>query len=150
MIIKEENRTDQGNVKIAIILRGIPGSGKSTLASLLAHGYLFNNDVVCESDKNFIDDKGNYNFDIEKLNESHEKCLNQFKELCEAGIELVVCSNTNTREKDVNSYREIALKNNYVVQVLTVENWHEGVNTHNVPEKTLIGMKRNLQNSIKL
>ena len=57
--------------KILTLVRGLPGSGKSTFAN-----WIWNEYAICEADKFFVDNEGNYNFDATKLREAHEWCRN--------------------------------------------------------------------------
>ncbi|NJO65835.1 MAG: hypothetical protein HC836_49525 [Richelia sp. RM2_1_2] len=59
-------------------------------------------------------------------------------------------ANTSTREQDVKRYLEIAKEFGYISFVITVENWHGGINSHDVPEVTLERMENQLKNSIKI
>lgn len=134
--------------KNVYILRSVPGAGKTTFAEELCGGN--RSSVICCADDYFTDLEGNYNWDVEKIGSAHKWCFNLFEENIADETETIVVANTNTRERDVNKYRNYALENAYKVFVMTIENWHGGVNTHGVPDETLDKMKEQIKNSIKL
>lgn len=136
-------------MKVVYILRGIPGNGKSTLAEQLVTNSKTSS-VICCADDYFTNLDGNYNWDAEKIGSAHKWCFNLFDENIKDQTETIIVANTSTRETDVNKYRNHAIENGYMVFVLTIENWHNGVNTHNVPNETLEKMRTQLKNSIKL
>lgn len=129
--------------KEVYILRAIPGAGKSTLADSLGG-------VICCADDYFMDQNGNYNFIQEKIGNAHGYCKYRFKEALANNAERIIVSNTNTEARDVAYYRGLALEAGYIVYVLTVENWHNGKDIHNVPDDVKEKMKIKLTNSIKL
>jgi predicted kinase len=115
--------------KILYIVRGIPGSGKSTLSKTLGGEHY-------EADMYFVDkETKEYKFDVTKLKDAHNWCqmiveesMNYLKD------ERIVVSNTFTQEWEMQPYFELAEKYNYTVFTIIVENRHDGVNQHNVPE----------------
>jgi len=121
-------------MKELILLRGLPGSGKSTLAKL------FGERTNVEADRYFMKD-GQYKFDASKLKQAHEWC----REVTEAWMiesNLNICvSNTFTQEWEMEPYFELAKKYGYRVHSIIVENRHNGVNEHGVPEETLTKMR---------
>lgn len=138
--------------KSVIILRGVPGNGKTTFAKML--------ELMCDmgemtfmnccADEWFEDEQGNYNFNAEELGKAHAWCKNQFKTSLNALVDVIVVANTNVRADDVKMYRNLAIEANYRVFVLTVENWHEGIDVHNVPNDVKEKMKKALLSSIRL
>ena len=60
-------------MKILYLLRGLPGSGKSSVAKSLMNAQTGH----VEADMFFMDNKGNYNFDVSKLEEAHKWCQKQ-------------------------------------------------------------------------
>lgn len=134
--------------KICYILRAISGAGKSTLAEYLVSGS--KSSVICSADDFLTDENGNYNWDQDTVGIAHVWCKNLFKENLEDNTEIIVISNTNVTNKDVNYYRKRAIEYGYLVFVLVVENRHDGNNIHNVPDATKIIMKQKLMKSIKL
>ena len=132
--------------KEAYIIKGLPGSGKSTLAEALKG----ENGVICEADKYYYDEEGNYNFDPAKMGENHEKCFNAFKDACESGIQRVIQSNTNTAIWQYDKYMDVAKEHGYIVSVVLVENHHGNKSIHDVPDETLVKMEANLKKDIHI
>jgi len=140
------------NNRTVIILRGVPGNGKTTLAKFfeLIADMSELTFMLCCADEWFEDEQGNYNFKQEELHKAHSWCKNQFKSALDGLIDLVVVANTNVRSDDVKIYRNLAIEAQYRVFVLTVENWHEGIDVHNVPNEVKEKMKKSLLASIRL
>jgi tRNA uridine 5-carbamoylmethylation protein Kti12 len=135
---------------VVFILRGVPGNGKSTLAETLSYmPENFNKSVICCADDYFMKD-GKYVFNQNEIGNAHAFCKRKFNEAIANKVEYVIVANTSTKASDVNYYRNIAIENRYICYVLTVENWHDGKNEHNVPEDVLVKMRDQLKNSIKL
>ena len=136
-------------MKVVYILRAIPGSGKSTLAEMLCDTH--HSSVICCADDYFTDiETGVYNWSADKIGAAHLWCQSLFKEAIADGVEIIVVANTSTRTSDVNTYRNVAIEAGYMVHVLTVENWHNGMDVHNVPEEIKEKMREALIKSIKL
>lgn len=142
----------RNNNRTVIILRGVPGNGKTTLAKFfeLITDMAEMTFVLCCADEWFEDSQGNYNFKQEELGKAHAWCKNQFKTALDGLIDLIVVANTNVRSDDVKMYRNLAIEANYRVFVLTVENWHEGIDIHNVPVDVKNKMKQTLLSTIRL
>ena len=129
-------------MKHMIILRGLPGSGKSTLARTFADmGFRH-----VEADMYFTYD-GAYNFDADQLGAAHAWCWHRVEDHMEDN-ELVVVSNTFTTEKEMKPYFDLALRFNYQITCLIVENRHGNTSVHNVPQETIDRMKSRF--SVKL
>lgn len=128
------------------ILRGVSSSGKTTLAETLCQ-------LPCTrsiaADDYFYNDCGEYNFEIEDLGNAHGWCRDGVEGLMRKGYDIVL-HNTNTTEKEINPYLELADQWNYKVVSLVVEKRHTNYNNHNVPDKTVIIQEKRLRNSIKL
>lgn len=120
--------------KILYISRGIPGSGKSTFAKSLGISHI-------EADMYFIDSETDeYKFDATKLKQAHNWCQERTEGYMLLGLNVVV-SNTFTQEWEMEAYYKLAEKYGYIVFSIIVENRHNGVNQHNVPEEVLTNMK---------
>ena len=133
--------------KTVIILRAVPGSGKSFFADYIKT--LDNDTVICCADDYFMVD-GKYIFDFALLYKAHKSCQNKFNEALENNVNNIVISNTNTTNKDVNYYRNRAIKAGYTVFVLVLENRHDGKDSHNVSDDVKNIMRESLLKSIKL
>jgi predicted kinase len=127
--------------KTITICRGIPGSGKSTFAKTLGG-------IHIEADQYFVDADGNYNFDGSKIKNAHAWCLDRVKTNMATGRDKIVVSNTFTQEWEFQPYLELAKEYGYKTFTIIVENYHGGINQHNVPEDKIEQMKNRF--SIKL
>jgi predicted kinase len=128
-------------MKELFLLRGLPGSGKSTLAKMLV-----GDKDYChkEADMYFIDENGEYKFDVTKLRDAHAWCQEEVEFLMKYEHKVVV-SNTFTQEWEMQPYYDLAKKYGYRVHSLIVENRHGGVNEHGVPEDKLEIMKNRFE-----
>ena len=126
-------------MKTLFLLRGLPGSGKSTLSKQIAN-------VCIEADQFFMKD-GEYQFDPTRLKDAHEWCRSSCESAMGYGLKIAV-SNTFTQEWEMKPYYELAKKNGYTVFSLIVENRHEGVNEHNVPQEVLDKMKARFETKL--
>jgi predicted kinase len=125
-------------MKDLFLIRGIPGSGKSTLAKLVCDHHI-------EADLYFIDQiTGDYKFDASKLKQAHEWCKYRTESWLSAGYDVAV-SNTFTQEWEMEAYYELAEKYGYRVHSIIVENRHNGLNQHGVPEEKLEQMKQRFE-----
>jgi predicted kinase len=120
------------------LVRGIPGSGKSTFARQLGCTHF-------ETDTFFMVD-GEYKFDPSKLKQAHSWCQNEVHNAMILNVTTgehsdIAVSNTFTQEWEMEPYMELAKSWGYRVFSIVVENRHEGVNQHNVPEDKLQAMK---------
>lgn len=124
--------------KLLFIVRGLPGSGKSTFAKTLV-----GEKDYChkEADMFFVDGKGNYKFNPSQLKEAHTWCNEEVEFLMKYEHSRIVVSNTFTQEWEMESYYELAKKYGYTVFSIIVENRHDGVNTHGVPDDKINQMK---------
>lgn len=125
-----------------ILLRGVPGSGKSTLGDVILYSPgSTNTNNVLSADDFFIDENGNYNFDIGKIKEAHNQCQLKCAERMKLQLSKIVVANTFTQDWEMKSYFEMAERYNYRVHTIIVENRHEGKNIHGVPDDKLQIMK---------
>lgn len=120
-----------------IILRGLPGSGKSTFAGILSGG---DGRIVCCADDFFMVD-GEYKFDINLIGSAHKSCEKKCRLLMMHNEPRIIVANTGTTEKEINTYINMAEEYGYRVFSVVVENRHEGISVHGVPEETLQRMK---------
>ena len=130
--------------KVLYIVRGVPGSGKSTFAKRLV-GDDF---LVCVADKYFVDkETGEYNFDFTKIKDAHKFCQDTVETYMKDSLvndnfyREIAVSNTFTQEWEMERYYELAKQYGYKVFSVIVENRHEGINEHGVPEDKIQIMK---------
>lgn len=99
-----------------------------------------------ETDRYFVDEHGNYNFDGSKLKEAHQWCQDSVSNAMILNHttnenETIVVSNTFTQEWEMKPYFDLAKSWGYTVFSIIVENRHGGVNQHGVPEDKLQQME---------
>jgi len=124
-------------MKELFLLRGIPGSGKSTVAKSIGG-------VHCEADQYFMVN-GEYVFEPTHIKDAHAFCQGRCQGAMEAGAERIVVSNTFTQEWEMESYMNLAKIHEYRVFSLIVENRHDGINEHNVPQTSIDRMKNRFE-----
>jgi predicted kinase len=134
-------------MKNLYLLRGLPGSGKSTLAEQLGGSHF-------ETDKYFIGENGEYNFDGSKLKEAHQWCQDSVANAMVLNHttgenETIVISNTFTQEWEMKPYMEMAKNWGYKIFTIIVENRHGGVNQHGVPDEKLQQMNDRFEIKLK-
>jgi predicted kinase len=134
-------------MKNLYLLRGLPGSGKSTLAKQLGGSHF-------ETDKYFVGENGEYNFDGSKLKEAHQWCQDSVSNAMVLNHttgehETIVISNTFTQEWEMKPYMEMAKNWGYRVFSIIVENRHGGVNQHGVPDEKLQQMNDRFEIKLK-
>lgn len=133
--------------KTLYILRGVSGSGKTTLAKTLEQ--LPNTISIAADDFWYFLGDGQYKFDIKRLGEAHEWCRSGVNVLLKSGVN-VVLHNTNTSEKEIKPYLDMAKQYDYNVVSLVVENRHGNSNVHNVPKEVVVNQEKRLRGSLKL
>ena len=134
-------------MKNLYILRGLPGSGKSTLAEHLGGSHF-------ETDKYFVGENGEYNFDGSKLKEAHQWCQDSVSNAMllnhtTGENETIVVSNTFTQEWEMKPYMDMAKDWGYMVFSIIVENRHGGDNQHGVPDEKLQQMNDRFEIKLK-
>jgi len=119
--------------KVLIMVRGLPGCGKSSFAELLSR-------AICTAD-DFHMRNGKYVWTYERAGAAHIWCQRKCQRFMKAQAERIVVANTSTTERELKPYYDLARQFGYVVYSVVVENRHNGVNVHEVPEATLTKMK---------
>ena len=154
-------------MKKLILMRGLPGSGKSTYARSRALSTMSEGSpsvVVCSTDDQFLNEKGEYVFDPTLLGVNHQ--ANQLKVLrCMiAGVKVVIVDNTNTTHKEMKPYKDMAVTHGYEVEEILVgrEQLFPGMdgsphafadyidlctrrNIHKVPREAILKMARRFE-----
>ena len=125
-------------MKNLFLVRGVPGSGKTTLARQLTAN-------VFEADHYFYDNDGNYTFVPSEIKEAHKECQQFVGFAMECNIEKIAVSNTFTQEWEMEPYFELAKEFGYKVFSIVVENRHEGINQHGVPEDKIEQMRNRFE-----
>jgi predicted kinase len=123
-----------------ILIRGLPGSGKTTLIQ-----DFFDECVISVCADDFFMINGEYCFDKNKLNDSHEWCRKQVEDHIIDNQALIAVHNTFTTEWEMQPYFKLAEEYNYQVSTIIVENRHGSKSVHNVPFDTLLRMKQRFQ-----
>lgn len=129
------------------IVRGCSGSGKSTLAKELEealHGYHI------EADMYMYNSDGVYDWQASKLKHAHDWVYQTLKKSMEAGVGPLILSDTNVKQRDLQTYLDLAGEYGYRITSLVVEHRHNGINSHGVSEKTLSRQESSLRQSLKL
>ena len=132
--------------KTLFLIRGLPGSGKSSLGKELADTYLDYNPVTggykshsYEADDWFVDEHGEYKFDIAKLREAHNHCKLQVSHAMAQGIEKIAVCHTFTQAWEAAIYFRLAESAGYHVFVIECQN--EFGNVHGCPPEKIAEMK---------
>ena len=123
------------NNKSLILLRGLPGSGKTTLAHLLSEEDKY---PVYSVDDHFTDPStGEYVFKHDENHIAYQKCQDGVKQSMQQGVKKIFVHNTFTMDWEMEPYFKMAQEYSYDVHVLTVENYHDQKNVHDLPDEQL-------------
>ncbi|NAX16717.1 ATP-binding protein [Vibrio sp. V02_P2A34T13] len=117
------------------LIRGLPGSGKSTLARTL-HAKHF------EADMYFINEKGNYCYQPDKIEQAHRWCQQQV-ERCLAQGEDVVVANTFVRQWEMRAYRQLAKRYHATLVINVCRAQYQ--NVHGIDDATVERMRQQWQ-----
>lgn len=134
------------NKKTLYLIRGVSGCGKTSLAKTLCQ---LPNTVAIAADDYHYDEYGNYNFKFENLKAAHKSCKEDVESCMGYGLNIVV-HNTNTSDKEIQPYLELAERYRYRVVSLVVENRHGNSDVHDVPEDVKDKQEQRIKNSLKL
>lgn len=135
--------------KTLIILRGVSGAGKTTVANLLL-SLDEDHTISVAADDYHYDAHGVYNFDIDLIGAAHGWCKDRVFVAMESDIPTIIVHNTNTSEKEIKPYIDMAEAYGYSVISLIVEHRHDNTDVHNVPSEVKVNQEKRLRNSIKL
>jgi len=97
-----------------------------------------------EADMYFMND-GIYEFDASKLRQAHDWCRKETFRLMATNWSRIIVSNTFTQEWEMEEYIELGNRYKYKIYSLIVENRHDGVNSHNVPDEVLTKMRNRFE-----
>lgn len=140
-------------------MRGLPGGGKSTWVQNnieLQLEFGTRSVAICSTDDQFLDSSGKYIFDPTKLGVNHANNQLKCQRMLRAGVEVVYIDNTNTTNKEMKPYKQMALDFNYEVKEVLIggefifsedEKVRNGYidlctkrNTHGVPREAIVKM----------
>ena len=114
-------------------IRGLPGSGKTTLAKLF-------NLKFYEADQ-YFQKFNNNKFDHSLIKKAHQNCFDNVKKELQKGNSVIV-SNTMTSEEEVLEYQNLAKKLNVKFVSIVLENRHNGISVHDVPQSSIEQMQK--------
>lgn len=151
-------------MKKLILLYGLPGSGKSTLAQKLEKEYEDQGLEVftIETDEWFVrHGRGTYKFDASVLNDAHSwtfrkvtKAMTPDWEASDSqdSYDVIILANTNLTWRDIRGYVELAVHNDYEVEIVEAETpWRYNLDeletrgVHRVPREALERMNKKRQ-----
>lgn len=95
-------------------MRGVSGSGKSTTAEELAEG----EESIFSTDTFFTSDEGEYNFDIDRMEEAHQWNQDRVRAAVEEGLNPIIVDNTTVQAWEAKPYVEAAIDAGYDIEVV--------------------------------
>jgi len=116
------------------IIRGVPGSGKSAIADQIWH----NPDESLYDSNEYFMKGGRYEFDVDKLPEAHEYCIQGAKDALNKGWNAIVVS-TFIHKWEMWPYEILAQRYGASITVITAKGNFK--NIHGVPEHVVNRMK---------
>ncbi|RWS29766.1 NEDD4-binding protein 2-like protein [Leptotrombidium deliense] len=113
--VDEITKCIKQNIKVLVLMRGLPGSGKSTLANQLVRS---TNGAVYSTDDFFTSKNSIYQYDWSRIEEAHQwnqvRTLNAILE----GITPIFIDNTNLEEWEMRPYLIMGYDNGYKLCLL--------------------------------
>lgn len=129
------------------LIRGLPGSGKSTLAKAMVDNMIADRHqaIHLEADQFFLDQRGNYFYDPDKIRDAHAWCQRTTKVALEQGLKVVV-ANTFIRIWELEIYIQMAENLAIPFSEIHIETCTANYGSiHNVPEETMERMRLNFE-----
>jgi predicted kinase len=121
--------------KNLILLRGLPGSGKSTLAKVLSED---GKHSVFSVDDYFTNTQtGEYTFNFKNNHLAYKLCEENTKQSMVNNEPKILVHNTFTMDWELEPYFKLAAEHHYTLFVVTVENYHQSGNIHDVSVEQL-------------
>ncbi len=121
-----------------ILLRGLPGSGKTTLAKVLSENNTY---PVFSVDDYFTDETtGEYIFNFQNNHLAYDQCELLTADAMQQKIPKILVHNTFTMDWELEPYFKLASQHSYTLFIVTVENYHEHKNVHEVTDEQLLKM----------
>ena len=114
-------------------MRGLPGSGKTSFAKSLNLNFF-------EADQ-YFENFNNNKFDHSLIKKAHQNCFDNVKKELQKGNSVIV-SNTMTSEEEVLEYQNLAKKLNVKFVSMVLENRHNGISVHDVPQSSIEQMQK--------
>lgn len=114
-----------------IMIIGVPGTGKSTLANKMLENFV--DDMIVkhyEADMFMVNNKGEYEFNPEHLQEAHKMCQHHIMRGLKAKHCCIV-SNTSRKAWERKPYLDMARECKQGVMIIKLTKLHE--NIHGVP-----------------
>jgi predicted kinase len=137
------------NVKVLVLMRGLPGSGKSTMARNLMKATMDTDGVnptnhILSADDYFVDRYGRYVYAREKIGEAHEFTQNRTLKRMQEGWSPIIVDNTAMKVWEMIPYIKMSVTYGYVIKILEPNTpWARKPhilakkNSHEVPEITI-------------
>ena len=122
------------------IIRGVSGSGKSTLAREMSERLRC---LYFEADMYFIQDNGEYVFDLGMLPAAHEWCFLRVQRKLHHGCNVIV-SNTFTRLWEMRNYIDYAVNHNHDIHIITCTGRYQ--NVHGLSDEMVNKQRTRFQN----
>lgn len=121
--------------KNLILLRGLPGSGKSTLAKVFSENGKY---PIYSVDDYFTNTQtGEYAFDFKNNHFAYKLCEENTKQSMVNNEQKILVHNTFTMDWELEPYLKLAAEYDYTLFVITVENYHQSGNIHDVSNEQL-------------
>lgn len=96
--------------------------------------------AVCSADDYFTYGE-EYKWSADKVGTAHAWCQRKCRRFMKKQVERIIIANTNTTEREMQPYMELATQFKYRVFSIVVENRHGNASVHNVPEESLQKMR---------
>jgi ABC-type uncharacterized transport system ATPase subunit len=123
------------------LVRGLPGAGKTTFSKSILH----EGDLMIAADDFMINEKGEYLFDVNRLQEVHDLCAKKVFDAMETGVGRIFVHNTLTEKWEVEKYYTLAKKHSYRVFSIILENRHRNESNHGISSHTLGTMRERFE-----
>lgn len=123
------------------LVRGLPGAGKSSFVqSLLQEG-----EIAVAADDFMVNEKGEYEFDWQRLEEVHALCKEKVARAMRENVKRIFVHNTFKIRSELEPYQTLAAEHGYKVFSIVVENRHGGISTKNTPGSTVEKMRKKFE-----
>lgn len=137
----------QSNVKVMVVMRGVPGSGKTHLAQVVVKMVAANDrgQHIFSTDDYFVMlGRGVYSYDPKQISQAHNWNQKRVLEALRRATNPVVVDNTHTQAWEMQPYITMGVQYGYLIEVLEpVTPWRSREaelarkNVHNVPREKI-------------